>query len=76
MANDFSGSRPIFPLFQWLKRLGVITIDELENYQSRKPHSFFDPLRSGYLLSKIAMVALPANAHYLREDVCYGAVTR
>jgi hypothetical protein len=76
MANDFSGSSAILPLFEWLTRLGVITQDEQLNFQSRKPHAFFDPLRSGYLLSKIAMVAVPANAHYFRNDVCHDAATR
>ena len=76
MANDFSPSGAIFPLFEWLKRLGVITFAEQEGFQSQKPHKFFEPLRSGYLLSKIAMVAVPANAHYFRNDVCHGAATR
>ena len=76
MANDFWYSGAIFPIFEWLKRLGVITFDEQESFQAQKPHIFFESLRSGYLLSTIAMVVVPANAHYFRNDICHGAVTR
>ena len=67
MANDFSGSSSIFPLFEWLTRLDVITSDQQLMYQSRKPHVFFDSLRSGYLLSKISMVAVPSYASWVHE---------
>ena len=52
------------------------TGEEEEGYKLRKPHVFFDTLRDGYLLSKIAMVAVPANAQFFRNDVCHDAATR
>ena len=77
MASDFTGPcGAIIPLFDWLKRLGVITHDQELEYQRRKPHVFFESLRDGYLLSKIAMVAVPEHAHYFRNDVCPRAVLR
>ena len=76
MANDSTRSNAVYPLFEWLTRLGVITSEEEKVYKYRKPHVFFDMLRDGYLLSKIAMVAVPANAQYFRNDMCKDAATR
>ena len=64
------------PLLDWLHRLGIISYDEKEMYVKQNPRFFFDQLRSGYMLSKIAIVAVPANATHYRNDICHEPVTR
>ena len=77
MADDFgAGSKAIFPLFEWLERIEIISHEQMENYQHQKPHNFFDQLRTGYMLSKIAMVAVPTSADMYRSDINTDAVTR
>ena len=77
MADDFgAGSKAIFPLFDWLERIDTISCEQKEIFQHQKPHHFFDQLRTGYILSKVAMVADPARADQFRSDICTDAVTR
>ena len=44
--------------------------------QCQKPHQFFAMLRTGYLLSRIAMIAVPTSADIYRGDINTDAVTR
>ena len=71
-----SDKEAIKPLLEWLYRLGTITEDRKIIYENQAPQKFFDQLRDGYILSKIAMVAVPHGANQYRMDVCPDAMTR
>ena len=66
------------PLFNWLHGLGLIDDHSRHKYaQLNYPlHKFFDELRTGVLLSKVAMVAVPQRAQSYRNDVSIDAQTR
>ena len=77
MANDFGdGRNSIFPLFEWLERIETISLEQKEAFQYQKPHQFFAMLRTGYLLSRIAMIAVPTSADIHRSVINKDAVTR
>ena len=77
MAGDFgAGSKAIFPLFEWLERIETISSEQKETFQHQKPQHFFVMLRTGYLLSRIAMIAVPTSADIYRGDINTDAVTR
>ena len=77
MAEDFGASaQAIFSLFEWLARIDAINQEQMQIFKAHKPHHFFEQLRTGFLLSKIAMVAVPASADQYRTDICTDAVTR
>ena len=77
MAEDFGASaQAIFSLFEWLERIDSINHEQMQIFKANRPHHFFDQLRTGFLLSKIAMVAVPTSADQYRSDICTDAVTR
>ena len=79
MADDlehFGGIRAIYPLFEWLERIETISLEQKQTFQCQKPHQFFAMLRTGYLLSRIAMIAVPTSADIYRGDINTDAVTR
>ena len=77
MAYGFgAGSKAIFPLFEWLERIEAISLEQKEWFQHQKPHHFFVMLRTGYLLSRIAMIAVPTSADIHRSVINKDAVTR
>lgn len=67
-------NHPLLPALNWLFELKVINADDVEEYYERGIKSFCDDLRSGYLLGKVAMVAVPQNAY--RLEFCTNAATR
>ena len=77
MADDFgAGSKAIFPLFDWLERIDNISSEQKEIFQHKKQRHFIDQIRTGYILSKVAIVAAPASADQFRSDIFTDAVTR
>ena len=76
MANTKEDKEAMQPLLDWLSRLGTVTDDKKTIYENQRPHKFFEELRNGYILSKIAMVAVPHGASQYRMDVSPYAMTR
>ena len=64
------------PLLEWLNRLRIISDDRKTIYSNEKASVFFDALKNGYILSKIAIIGVPHGANLYRNDVCPNALTR
>ena len=69
-------TQAIAPILDWLLQLDVITDEKRDGFLNHMPKLFFEELRCGYILSKIAMVAMPSKANSWRLDICSNAKTR
>ena len=67
---------PLNNLLTWLYDLKVIGEEDHQEYIERGTKAFFDELRNGYILGKLALIAVPQNASAYRMDLCSSAVTR
>ena len=63
------------PLLEWLQRLDMIAEEDINMYV-QTPQRLFEELRNGYMLGKLAMIALPDSASMYREDMCINTMTR
>ena len=63
-------------LLTWLHDLKVIGEEDKQEYIERGTKAFFDELRNGYILGKLALIAVPQYASTYRMDLCTSAVTR
>ena len=72
-----TSEHPLTPVLEWLSELKVITENDREHFEAeRGTKAFFDDMRNGYILAKIALLALPNYATTYRTDLCTSAVTR
>ena len=72
-----TSEHPLDPVLRWLSELKVITENDRETFEGeRGTKAFFDDMRNGYILAKIALLALPNYATTYRTDLCTSAVTR
>ena len=67
---------PLKPLLDWILELKVINEHEYEEFMDRGAKAFFDELRNGYIIGKLALIAVPQYASTYRTDLCPSAVTR
>ena len=67
---------PLSNLLTWLYDLKVIGEEDYQEYIERGTKAFFDELRNGYILGKLALIAVPQYASAYRMDLCSSAVTR
>ena len=65
---------PLLPVLNWLFELNIINKDDCIEYQEKGTKWFCDDLRNGYILGKLAMVAVPQNSY--RHEFCTNAATR
>ena len=64
------------PLLNWLCSLKIISEHDCAKYMDTWPEMFFDELRNGYILGKLALIAVPHRASAYRADLCTSAMTR
>ena len=69
-------TKPIAPLLEWLAKLDLISEEERDGFQNKPPKHFFGALRCGYILSKIACIAVPSKATSWRSEINVNAKTR
>ena len=76
MAN--SKVHGLEPLLNWLTELHIMNQCDKDLYTEATcpPQRFFDELRNGYILSKLAVTAVPHGATAYRADLCTTANTR
>ena len=75
ISNMSSESGPIWPLLDWLERVESMSVDRKDIYKNNPPSKFFNDLRDGIILSKVAMVACPSSANEFRNLICSGRNT-
>ena len=56
------GNNSLEPLLDWLIELDVITDRDKRLYIRSPPQQFFDDLRSGIILGKLAVAAVPKDS--------------
>ena len=64
------------PLLNWLCDLKIVSEHDAYMYMDRGTRTFFDELRNGYILGKLALIAVPHGATAYRADLCTSAMTR
>ena len=64
----------LLPVLNWLFELNIINADDCIDYHEKGTKGFCDDLRNGYILGKLALVAVPQNSY--RLEFCTNAVTR
>ena len=72
MAQE--NDHPLLPVLNWLFELNIINTDDCIDYHEKGTKGFCDDLRNGYILGKLALVAVPQNSY--RLEFCTNAVTR
>ena len=73
---EHHAEQPLSYLLNWLWELKVINDEDQQEYSERGTKAFFDELRNGYILGKLALIAVPQYASSYRMDLCTSAVTR
>ena len=63
-------------LLDWLVELNIIKEQERTQYIQNPPQQFFDELRNGIILGKLAVAAIPQASGNYRADLSTTAVTR
>ena len=56
------GTNRLEPLLDWLIALDVITERDSRRYIQSPPQEFFDELRNGIMLGKLAVAAVPKDS--------------
>ena len=72
----YAGAHGLQPLLDWLVELNIITNHDKEQYMQNPPKWFFDALRDGCLLSKLAVAAVPQSSSTYRSELYMTAITR
>ena len=63
-------------LLDWLVELNIIKEQDRTKYIQSPPQQFFDELRNGIILAKLAVAAIPQASGHYRADLSTTAVTR
>ena len=71
-----AGVHGLQPLLDWLLELNIITKHDRGQYIRGPPQLFFDELRDGCILSKLAVTAVPQSSSNYRSELYMTAITR
>ena len=66
----------LYPLLEWLERLKIVSEVDKHIYLNHAPKKFFEEVRNGYILSKLAVAADCSGSMTYWDAVCTSPNTR